>query len=217
VISHELDVVKYIQAGYKRDQILALVVEHSRTNAVNGRKSWGYSYAVPGQWQGRFDRLEVAGDKRGRKTTSRLRDRPQLADEIDRALDMAVKYVQVVRNPYDNIATMFTRGSASIEHQVELYFTLSSTVDRLASRVGDGRLERVHLEDLITGAEPVLARLCDYLDVPVTPEYLAACAGIVFASPRRTRDSVDWTPEVLASIERGIAEHEWLARYSFDS
>jgi hypothetical protein len=215
-VSHELDVLKYVQGGYRRDQLLTLVLEHTRINAERGRKSWGYSYAVPGQWQGRYDRLEVVGDKRGRKTTSRLRSQPELLDMTARALDMPIKLVQVVRNPYDNIATMFNRDQAPMEHQIELYFQLAATVDGVASRVPPDRFERIHLEDLIADAEPVLARLCAFLDVPAEPDYLAACAGIVFASPRRTRDSIPWTPESLAEIERGIGDYPWLASYSFD-
>jgi hypothetical protein len=215
-VSHELDVLKYVQGGYRRDQLLTLVLEHARTNAVNGRKSWGYSYAVPGQWQGRYDTLEVVGDKRGRKTTSRLRARPELLDMAARSLDMPIKFVQVVRNPYDNIATMFQRGHAPIEHQIELYFQLAATVDAVAREVPPDRFERVRLEDLIADPEPVLARLCAFLDVPAEQDYLAACAGIVFANPRRTRDGVAWTLESLAEIERGIADHPWLASYSFD-
>ncbi|MGH9118459.1 MAG: sulfotransferase [Acidimicrobiales bacterium] len=216
-VAHELDVLKYVAAGYRRDQLLTLVLEHSRTNADTGRKSWGYSYAVPGQWQGRYQRLEVAGDKRGRKSTARLRDHPELFDRLVGAVDMPVKVIQVVRHPYDNIATMFKRGSAPIEHQIDLYFELSETVDRLVGQLPADRFERAHLEDLIADTASELARLCRFLDVPAEPDYLAACAGIVFASPRRTRDEAQWTPELRASVERGIAEHEWLTRYSFES
>jgi hypothetical protein len=216
-VSHELDVLKYVDAGYRRDQLLTLVLEHTRANAEAGRKSWGYSYAVPGQWQGRYDRLEVVGDKRGRKTTSRLRDDPAVFERLARAVDMPVRVVQVVRNPYDNIATMFSRGHAPIEHQLELYFELSATVDRLVARLPDDAFIRVYLEDVIADGRGELSRLCDFFAVPATDDYLSACAGIVFANPRRTRDDAPWTPELRAEIERGIAAHDWLGRYTFES
>ena len=76
VVSHELDALKYVAAGYRRAQLFTLVLEHSKTNAAAGRKSWGYSYAVPGQWQGRYEQLAVVGDKRGRATTARLATDP---------------------------------------------------------------------------------------------------------------------------------------------
>src|SRR5262245_54048072 len=42
VVSHELDVLKYVAAGYRRDQLMTLVLEHANANAAAGRKSWGY-------------------------------------------------------------------------------------------------------------------------------------------------------------------------------
>jgi hypothetical protein len=216
-VSHELDALKYVAAGYRRDQLLAMVLEHSRANADSGRKSWGYSYAVPGQWQGRYQRLEVAGDKRGRKSTTRLRDDPELMDRLVQTVDMPVKVIQVVRHPYDNIATMFKRGTAPLEHQIELYFELSGTVDRIEAQMPADRFARVYLEDLIADTETELARLCRFLGVAPHADYLAACAGIVFANPRRTRDEAPWTPELRVEVDRGIAEHGWLHRYSFEN
>jgi hypothetical protein len=49
VISHELDALKYVAAGYRRSQLLTLVLERSRSNAAAGPESWGYSYAVTGR------------------------------------------------------------------------------------------------------------------------------------------------------------------------
>ena len=102
-----------------------LVLEHARANAAAGRKSWGYSYAVPGQWQGRYDRLEVVGDKRGRATTARLAERPELLDRLAATVGVPVSIVQVVRDPFDNIATMWRRGKLPLEDQVDEYFSLS--------------------------------------------------------------------------------------------
>jgi hypothetical protein len=216
VVSHELDVLKYVAAGYRRDQLLTLVLEHAQANAAAGRKSWGYSYAVPGQWQGRFDRLEVVGDKRGRKTTARLGDRPDLLPRLEHALRLPVSVVQVVRSPFDNIATMFRRDGVSLEHQIGIYFALSETVDRVAASVPPDRFHRLHLEDVVADARTELARLCRFLALPAEPGYLDACAAIIFESPRRTRDQAPWTAELVGSVERRSAAHPWLARYTFD-
>jgi hypothetical protein len=216
VVSHELDVLKYVGLGYRRDQVLTLVLEHARANAEAGRKSWGYSYAVAGQWQGRWQRLEVMGDKRGRMTTDRLAARPELLDDLARTLRVPVKVVQVVRNPYDNVATMYARGSATLPDQVARYRELCETVDRIAAGpAGDG-FHRLYHEDLVADTPAMLAALCGFLGVAAPDDYLAACDGVVFPSPRRTRDSAPWTPEDRAALDAVVAETGWLARYDFD-
>ncbi len=216
-ISHELDALKYVAAGYRRTQLFALVLENAKSNAAAGRKSWGYSYAVPGQWQGRFQRLEVIGDKRGRMTTARLRDDPALFDRLQETVRTPVQVVHVVRNPYDNIATMYQRGRVPIDDQIDKYFSLCDTVDGLVEGLEPSAFHRLHLEDLVEEAKRELSALCAFVDVPAEAEYLDACAGIVFQSPRRTRGDAPWTPELLERVASRSVEHSWLSRYGFDS
>jgi hypothetical protein len=216
VVSHELDVLKYVGLGYRRDQLLTLVLEHARANAEAGRKSWGYSYAVPGQWQGRWQRLEVMGDKRGRMTTDRLAARPGLLDDLARAVRVPVKVVQVVRNPYDNVATMHARGSAPLAEQVARYRELCETVDRIAAGLAGDAFHRLYHEDLVAATPATLAALCGFLGLDAPDDYLAACDGVVFPSPRRTRDGAPWTPEDRAALDAVVAETGWLGRYDFD-
>jgi Sulfotransferase family len=215
-VSHELDALKYVAAGYRRDQLLTLVLEHARANAAAGRTSWGYSYAVPGQWQGRYRDLAVVGDKRGRMTTHRLRTRPDLLDRLAATVRMPVKVVQVVRNPYDNVATMFKRGEVPIETQVGRYQALCETVDAVAARVDPDDFHRLHHEDLVDDTPGVLAALCGFLGVEAPADYLDACDGVVFPSPNRTRDSAPWNPEAREALDALVAATPWLGRYGFD-
>ena len=216
VVAHELDALEFVVAGYGRGQLFSLLLEHSRHNAQAGRKSWGYSYAVPGQWQGRYDRLSVIGDKRGRKTTARLGNDPQLLHRLAEVVQVPLKVVQVVRNPYDNIATMYTRGQVPLERQIETYFSLCSTADAVASRLDDTQLHRLHLEGLVADAKGELAGLCAFLDVPAEPDYLEACSAIVFPSPRMTRSDAPWTEELVSDVARRAAGYSWLRRYRFE-
>ncbi len=62
-MAHELDVMKFMNAGFDREQIEYLLIENARRSAAAGR-SWGlFDYRVAGQWQGRFEKLKVLGDK----------------------------------------------------------------------------------------------------------------------------------------------------------
>jgi len=213
VVSHELDALKYVELGYRRDQLLTLVIEHARANAAAGRRESGYSYAVPGQWQGRWRDLLLVGDKRGRMTTDRLAARPELIDQLAATVQMPVRVVQVVRSPWDNVATMSTRGTAPIEDQARRYRELCETVDAVAARLGEGGVHRLYHEDLVADTPRALRGLCDHLGVPAPDDWLAACDGVVFPSPRRTRDGVTWTPAARAALEELVAATPWLARY----
>src|SRR5258705_7348224 len=67
IIAHELDVLKYVHAGFSRDQIFYLLLENSKRLAARGRGYSGYSYQVPRHWQGRVARLPLhRGEKEDR-------------------------------------------------------------------------------------------------------------------------------------------------------
>ena len=65
VIAHELGVPKYKAAHFSKRQIALLLLSNSGQHAASGRKHIHYSHAVENQWQGRYRRLRVLGDKHG--------------------------------------------------------------------------------------------------------------------------------------------------------
>jgi len=84
----------------KRSQVF----EGSVANATSR-----FKYFVPNQWQGSFDRyIEVIGDKAG-AYTARAMHKYGAFDAVhllEKTAEAKVKFIHVVRNPFDNIATM---------------------------------------------------------------------------------------------------------------
>ena len=109
VVAHELDVLKYVQVGFRKHQIFHLLLENSKAHAQCGRKATGYTYEVRDQWQGRYATLRVIGDKKGGKSSLRLRENPDLLNKLRNTIGLPLKVFHVVRNPYDNIATKYRR------------------------------------------------------------------------------------------------------------
>jgi hypothetical protein len=219
LIAHELDVLKYVGAGYDRRRLFALLVAQQRARLADGHvSSGGYAYAVPGQWQGTYARLEVIGDKKGGRSTLRLRDDIGLLDRLAETVAVDVHVVNVVRNPYDVIATMHRRApKRPLADVVDLFLTLADTVEEVARRHEPAHFHRLHLEEVIAEPAPALDGLCRELGLAPSPDYLAACSRIVFDSPNRTRDRMTWTPELLALVADRTASIAPLARYRLDA
>ena len=215
VVAHEADVLKYVAAGFGRDQLVALLVRRERERVEAGHVSGsGYGYAVPGQWQGRYRRLSVVGDKKGGRTTLRLAEDPGLADRLAATVGVPVRLVQVVRNPWDNIATMHRRAPRrGLPETIDLYFRMSDTVDALEARTAPEAFHRLRHEDLVAGPASELGRLCGFLGVPVEPDHLAGCTAVVFPEPRRTRDEVAWSDAQRVEVAERVARHRWLDGY----
>lgn len=221
VLSDELDALRYVAARFDRDRVLALCLKVARDQNQRQRRKRGrggsvYSYAVPGQWQGRYGDLRVVGDSDAGRSVQRLDGDPAFLDRLRatmRGLDL--RFIHVVRNPYDNIGTMMLRSGRTFESGLERYFGNWEKIERLRSRLEPGAIHTLRHENLVTRPQEELAALCGFLGVESPADYLEAAAGILFRGPSRTRDQVTWTDEQRRAIDEGIARFEGLAGYGF--
>ncbi|MDJ0868057.1 MAG: sulfotransferase [Myxococcota bacterium] len=217
IVAHELHVLRYLRYGFSRDQLFALLLERSARQAARGRSATGYDYRVPGQWQGRARRLRLIGDKRGGGTIRKLTARPGLLPLLERRVALPIRWVHVVRNPFDNVATIFRRGeSRTLEGAADHYLRMVEGVVWFRERVAAETLIDLRHEEILSEPRRELVRLCGFLGLEPEPDYLDACAGAVWKEPRRTREAVDWPDAVRGRLEREIAAVSFLRGYRFD-
>jgi hypothetical protein len=218
VIAQESDVLRFIDTrSATRAEVFSLILEKDRAFVDRGASgAGGYVFAVPGQWQGKTERLRVIGDKKAAASALRLARKPELLDRLRELVAVPIRIVSPVRNPFDNISTMSGRSGRTLPEAVDFYFSLVDDVVAASARTRDGEIHRVRHEDLVADTRGELTRLCTFLEVDAPADYLEACASIVFASPRRTRDSAPWTPQLIAEVGRRIAEVDFLAGYTYE-
>ena len=212
IIAHELDAFRFLKAGFSQWQICCLLLENSRLFTRHGRR-WGpYSYAVPGQSQGEFTRLKVIGDNKGGLTSTRIGRDWHLLEKLLHTIRLQHRFVHVVRNPFDNIATLAKRRHV---RPIELYFRLCETNERLRRELGPQVMDFPH-EEFLSSPEHWLARLCEFVGLAAHNSYLKACSQIVYGAPHKSRHEVAWPPGARQVVEREKQKYEFLRRYSFD-
>lgn len=216
ILAHEADALAYVQAGFSRDELFARLLENSRAFTRSGREWTDYKYAVPGQHHGSYTRLRIIGDKKGQNTTFRFASDPGLLERTRRLVGVPLKFIHVVRNPYDNIATISRRENISLERAADIYFTLSRNVKELEAAVDADDWHSFRHESLIDDPPPVIRGMCSFLGVDCPEDYEKACAGIVFKSPNQSRHKADWDAGTRERIEQEIAMNRYLTGYRFD-
>jgi len=217
VIAHELDALSYIERGISRNSLFSLILKRDRWFARSGFQWAGYSYQVPNQWQGKFRCLRVIGDKKGSASALRLRRTPELLTELLSTIGIPLRMIHVVRNPYDNITTMSLRNAQPIEEEIDNYFLRCDFIADLIARFPELEIITIQHEDLVTKPKEILKKLCTFLGMSCTEEYLNDCASIVFDSPSKTRQKVEWSDETISIVEARIAKIPFIHGYSFDS
>ena len=222
VMADELDALKYVAAGFDSRRLYHLIDKAARRESLKGRvtarRLEPYSLAVPDQWQGRYDTIEVVGDVKAGIATQRLGHDPEALAALRRLVDpAAVRLIHVVRNPFDPIAVMTIRGGRTFENAIGRYFANCSVLAELHEQLPGDTIEIVRYEHLVERPRAVLEAICRFLDVDATDDYLAACAAVIRGEPSRERSQVDWSDSIINDIETRVAEYSFLAGYTFES
>ncbi len=233
VIAHELSALGFVEAGLGKRQLYQLLLDNSQYYADQGQLMVGYDYKVSNQWQGRFDKLRVIGDKKASVSTSQLARNPELLHRLQHTVGTEVKFIHVIRNPYDNIATWCKRTRAkrfrkykpssakrvpkpAVKKMTRHYFNHCEKNANLKELLGKGAVIDVYHEALMEDPKAVLRELCDFLNLGYEEDYLEDCASIVFKSPHKSRYEVEWDDEMLDAVRAGISRFDFLEGYSFE-
>ncbi len=220
-IAHELDALAFVEAGFDFSQIVWLVMCNAATYARIGRRWREFDYSVPGQWQGRVRRLRVVGDKKAGTSARTLRDDFSLLHRFETAVPVRIRYLHVMRNPFDNIAAMALKWGASpggeiMGVRIAKYLRMHGINRRVIETVGEDCVCNSYYEAMIADPKGELARICRFLGVSASEDYLAACAPIVSRSPRLSRHKLVWKPDMVAALERRLAGEPLLAHYRYE-
>ena len=214
IVASQTNVFRYLRHGFSPRQSFYCILENSRKVARIGREWRPYSYAVPNQWQGRFDKLRIVGDCTG---LTRVRRNPSLLKTIhDKLPGIDLKLIHVIRNPYDNISTMTRVRRAQLTPTIEVYFSMCDVVEQIKRQVNPGAIYDFKHEDLIADPKTALRGLCGFLGLTAEQRYYEDCATIIFKSPRKTRSDMNWSPETIAAVEQQANRFSFLRGYTYN-
>lgn len=220
ILADEVGALNYLLAGFRREQVFHLLLRGSRRERLKGRvtarRLTPYSYAVPGQWQGNYNRLRVIGDGKAGTTTQLLASQPDALSRTQAAMNgMNLRFIQTIRNPFDPISVMMVRGQRSFENSIAHYFSACDNLVRLREQIGPQNLLSVRYEEFVRHPELSLMRLAAFIGVETSPEYLSACAGILRPEPDVQRHMVSWQPDWIQLVEANIKKYDFLQGYDF--
>lgn len=222
IFADEVDVLRYLTAGFRRDQIFHLLERGARREALKGRvtarRLEPYSLAVPGLWQGRHLEPRVIGFSRAGPTTRRLGREPELLTALTSAMgDVRTRFVHVVRNPYDPIAAMILRSGRAVDDAIDDHAAQCAAVGSLRGRIPAEDLLTVRYETFVDAPAAQLTALCAHVGLRADPAYAGACASVVDREREPERCSVRWRTRDHRAVESLIASYDFLRGYRFDA
>lgn len=96
------------------------------------------------------------------------------------------------------------------------YRLLCSTIAKMQHELADEEVLHVVYEDFCKDPQQVLRKICEFLNIAPTPEYLENCASKVTASLHKSRQRVSWTQSQLDEVKNIAQHHSFLNCYLED-
>jgi hypothetical protein len=226
VLSHELNVLAGIKT-IEKNELLTKIYRQSESLRKNGRYQAGYKCDVGGVWQGRSKDVRVVGDKKADWTALFLLEDPDRLDVLRELIGVPVKFIHTIRNPFDNIATIFIRKEKRKTYTLSTgkeknmgkgvigyYFdVILKGILETKNRVREEDWIEVHNEDLITHPKKTISKVVKFLGQEPNEHHLHLCKQSVFSKPRQTRKSIDWFPAEVELVNNEIKKYDFLRRY----
>jgi hypothetical protein len=221
ILADEAGSLDYVSDGFSRDQLFHVLLRASKREYRNGRitarRLTPYSYLVPGQWQGRYNRLQVIGDGAANSSARKFSQTPGMLSKLQRLMGgINLKFIHVIRNPYDTISVKMIRGRRTFEDALQDYLRSCRALVDLRSRLSQQELFAVRYEDFVSQPAVYLTQLCVYLGIEANEDYLQSCIGILHVSPDQNRQMVEWTSEQIDLVKEKIEQYDFLQGYSFE-
>ncbi len=213
-----VDYIRWLAVKEKRENNNTLFSEAKRQKRY---------ILMSNQYQGRFETLKVLGIKNSRQTAEFLSDKRQFATLKKRLeeRDIRMKFILTVRNPYDIIANKTGRTTQyKAAPQKPITTKAISFVEKL-SEENIKLVEQVPSQDVFVSkheemvADPSLqlTKLCQFVQVPASPDYLDDCASCVDEKPNRRRLEFDWTSEQKQKVASLIEQYDFFSGYDWES
>lgn len=199
----------------------------------------GYNFNINYTWQGRFNHLQVIGDKSGASVSTLLHEgvgKTCLQNMIG-SLNMPVIAIHVVRNPYDMIATstlfsfsrsfhknsyknltldsnmahMLSISAKRVFAQADMILYLKSYAKTISNQ--SLTIMEIHIEDYIQSPPSVISELCKFLAVDCPQDYVDECSRKAFRKVSRSRDLIPWSPKMHDYIDRQMKKYPFFSGY----
>ena len=184
-------------------------------------------YPIPDQWQGRFERLTVIGDCSPDSNIKTLARRNcKVLEAFANNVQLPLKFIFLVRNPYDIIASEVIASYWPISHQEKFELTADKVlrncerIEVFLEQVGKISNQQVfvwHMEDHIENPKQKLTELCEFLCIESDESYLNACAKIFYKKTSKSRYFIEWPERYKELITETVRKYEFFSRYSWDS
>jgi hypothetical protein len=175
------------------------------------------NFRFPGLYQGFVKLPSVIGNSKAGYTSRHIAQDPDLIPSYEESVGMPTKFVCIMRNPFDMIASGMRRRQASFDDICSNFEEMSDYVDRSLANLADRPVLMLRQEDFLTDPSAGIERLFSFLELPAATEFTEIVTQRLFTAPQKSRYGMPEVEANRARVEALIARHAFFEGYSYDS
>lgn len=215
-ISIEAFVLRHFMQGMKRQEIFAHILRNCASKGKYARHH-NFNYKVQGQFQGIYTKnIKVIGNKNGGMASKLFLKYPDLLDNFKTEIKLPFKYIHVIRNPFDILASRFKTKNSFNMAIVEHVFDMLDGTEKVLQKIKKDVFQFKH-EDFVKEPKKYIINLCRFLEVEDYETYVEDCAKIVHKKIHKGRFEIQWPTKIKKIINEKIKQYNFLEGYTFDS
>jgi len=174
---------------------------------IDAQHKGTYDYVLTQADQHNVEELLCLADKSGPWLAAGLRNDHSFVQKIQKHLNIPIKLINVVRNPWDNIAVMRIVGQkiAMYKNRCE-----GIAIAKLHHDVHD-----LYLDELTQQPRATMNKLITFLGLPLYEKYGQIVQNLVWRKTHSRRNEHKWTDYEIGQTWKLIETYEWLHRYKF--
>lgn len=206
--------------NFSNKQLCSIVYDRYMSMKGNNKAGGNYEFTMEGTGQGEIEDLKYLGDKKASGTLNELRRDINIFDSLDKDFIL----INVVRNPFDNIATIYNRSQEwkpfkqnkeeqlgkAIKYYVEDIELLNKTIEKYGDKI-----ITVRHEDFIDKPDITIFNLYRDLGLNLTTKDLEEFKKKTFKKSNKSRFSVNWDSNQYEAVMKVINETSFLNGYTF--
>ena len=179
---------------------------------------------VPNQYQGHFETLKVLGIKRSQSNVKGLLNESALTTFQKRLEErnICLKFILTVRNPYDMLSNK--AGKTLNQNKDCTQKPITTKVMSFIKELSEANMKLLGLidpqdvfvsrhEEMVADPRLQLTKLCEFVQVSASPDYLDSCSSCVDEEPHTRRFEFDWTPKQREKVASLIEQYDFFSGY----
>ena len=113
---------------------------------------------------------------------------------------------------------LYTNDGAQ-SHWIKHHFDLADSVMRISQSLVNRSTQmlEVHNHELVSSPEETVLKLCQFLEIKCSREFVRTCGNKVFSELSRTRFAIHWSERAKRVMEGRFQKYPFFKRYSYHS